>query len=172
MNPAVLDDPVERRRLDPGGMLGSVAGLPEHCREAWVAAQSLELPPHYSGIKQIVDALFSDHRLLQEAALVEVQNGTPKAGQASKAVDYLTNLGFPSDSLVAANAASTSYAATEIIDFTGKTYTTERLADWFGVSKERIRRSTAADAALRTTPAADILVILGQDVNLDSATRR
>lgn len=56
MNPAVLDDPAERRRLDPGGMLAHIAGLPEQCRKAWGAAQSLELPAAYVDINQIVVA--------------------------------------------------------------------------------------------------------------------
>src|SRR3972149_4947165 len=56
MTPAVLDDPEERRRLDPGGMLQSVPGLPEQCREAWAAAQALELPPDYTDPYQVVVA--------------------------------------------------------------------------------------------------------------------
>lgn len=56
MNLDILDNPEERQRLDPGGMLRSVAGLPEQCREAWAAAQALELPREYAGIKQVVIA--------------------------------------------------------------------------------------------------------------------
>lgn len=40
----VLDDPNTLDRLDPGGMLGAIAALPEQCREAWEAAQSFEVP--------------------------------------------------------------------------------------------------------------------------------
>jgi glucose/mannose-6-phosphate isomerase len=56
MNPAVLDDAAERRRLDPGGMLASVAGLPEQCRDAWAAAQSWELPAAFADVNKIVVA--------------------------------------------------------------------------------------------------------------------
>jgi len=56
MKSAVLDDPEERRRLDPGGMLAAVAGLPDQCRDAWTAAQSLDLPASYSRIKRIMVA--------------------------------------------------------------------------------------------------------------------
>ncbi len=56
MNPPIFDNPGERRRLDPGGMLAVVAGLPEQCRDAWSAARSLDLPARYSGIKRIVIA--------------------------------------------------------------------------------------------------------------------
>ena len=38
MSERVLDDAEARRTLDPGGMLDSVAGLPQQCRDAWLAA--------------------------------------------------------------------------------------------------------------------------------------
>lgn len=56
MNPNTLDDPQEYGRIDPGGMLQYVSDLPEHCRAAWAASQSLELPPGCAGIKKIVVA--------------------------------------------------------------------------------------------------------------------
>jgi glucose/mannose-6-phosphate isomerase len=40
----VLDDAAERGRLDPGGMLDEVGGLPEQCREAWAAAEAFKVP--------------------------------------------------------------------------------------------------------------------------------
>jgi len=40
----ILDDPDARSRLDPSGMLEAVHSLPEQCREAWVAANALEVP--------------------------------------------------------------------------------------------------------------------------------
>ncbi|HEU4760577.1 MAG TPA: bifunctional phosphoglucose/phosphomannose isomerase [Dehalococcoidia bacterium] len=50
----VLDDAAARARLDPGGMLAAVAGLPQQCRDAWAAAADLELPPDYTQIDRIV----------------------------------------------------------------------------------------------------------------------
>jgi glucose/mannose-6-phosphate isomerase len=35
-------------------MLGSITGLPQQCRDAWAAAQALQLPPDYRDIDQIV----------------------------------------------------------------------------------------------------------------------
>ncbi len=111
----------------------------------------------------IVEALFSDHQLLQEAALVEVQNGAGADGLASRAVDYLSGFGFPPDALTAATgAAGAVRPQTEIIDFSGKEYTVDRLASLLSVPPERVRRARADDGALRTTNA-DILVILGAD---------
>lgn len=125
------------------------------------------LLPSEAGVKQIVDAFISDNRLLAEAAIVEVQNGTGVQGQASKGVEYFTSLGIPHTSLIAVNAATTGQVRTEIIDYTGKQYTAERLAGWMSVPKDRIRRSTEADLLLRNSQA-DIVVILGSDAKIES----
>ncbi len=54
MNVEILDDAQAQRRLDPGGMLESIKGLPEQCRQAWAAAAPLALPADYAGIDRIV----------------------------------------------------------------------------------------------------------------------
>ncbi len=54
MRGEVLDNAEARRRLDPGGMLDSVAGLPEQCADAWHAAQRWELPKDYSQVERIL----------------------------------------------------------------------------------------------------------------------
>jgi glucose/mannose-6-phosphate isomerase len=48
-----FDDPAALARLDPGGMLGYLRGLPEQCRDAWDAAQGLSLPASYQEIDRI-----------------------------------------------------------------------------------------------------------------------
>ena len=126
------------------------------------------LLPSPEGIKQIVDAFMSDNRLRTENATVEVQNGTDQAGQATKAVEYLTQLGIPHASLIPANALDTNHAKTEIIDFAGKPYTADRIASWLGIPKERVRKGSDADLTMRTSQA-DIVVILGNDAKLESA---
>ena len=49
-----LDNAEELRKLDPGGMLGALRGLPEQCREAWEKASGLKLPAGYQEIDRIV----------------------------------------------------------------------------------------------------------------------
>ena len=127
------------------------------------------LLPSAEGIKQIVDAFISDNRLLQEGAVVEVQNGTDEEGRATLAVEYFVSLGLPLDSLSAISAAELGHTRTEIIDYTGKSYTAKRLADWLGLPKDRVRKPTAADEAIRISAAADIVVILGTDARLETA---
>lgn len=50
----VLDDARALRKLDPGGMLGALRGLPAQCREAWDTARGLKLPDSYDEIDRIV----------------------------------------------------------------------------------------------------------------------
>jgi len=56
MNLEILDSAEERRRRDPGGMLQAIAGLAGQCRDAWAAAQALELPAAYRDIDRIIIA--------------------------------------------------------------------------------------------------------------------
>jgi glucose/mannose-6-phosphate isomerase len=48
-----LDDAGGLSRLDPGGMLTCLRGLPEQCQEAWQAAKGLELPASFQEIDRI-----------------------------------------------------------------------------------------------------------------------
>ncbi|HEY5639720.1 MAG TPA: bifunctional phosphoglucose/phosphomannose isomerase, partial [Dehalococcoidia bacterium] len=48
-----LDDPVTLAKLDPGGMLTCLRGLPDQCRDAWKTARDLDLPASYQEIDRI-----------------------------------------------------------------------------------------------------------------------
>lgn len=113
-------------------------------------------------VQQIVRALMGDKQLLEEEALIEVQNATGADGLAPRLVEYLTSLGFSASSMIATNAVDeTARPETDVINFSGKDYTVERLASLLAVPPERIHDAEPDDAVLRTTDA-DILVILGQ----------
>jgi LCP family protein required for cell wall assembly len=129
------------------------------------------LLPSEKGIQQIVNGLLSDAKVEQERARVEIQNGTDRQGLAQRAASFLnTNLRIPAESLLASNAATSNHTKTEIVDFTGKRYTAERIAGVLGVPKDRVRSPTAADSALRTDASADIVVILGSDAKVDTSS--
>lgn len=49
----VLDDAAALAKLDPGGMLVCLRGLPDQCREAWKTARDLELPASYQEIDRV-----------------------------------------------------------------------------------------------------------------------
>jgi LCP family protein required for cell wall assembly len=123
------------------------------------------------GIQQIVEALFSDQQILEEGAMVEVQNGTGEPGLATSVVDYLVNLGLPRSSLVTSNAPEQIVGQpSAILDYTGKRYTAQRLAEWLGLPVDRVRSATAGDAALKSNSEADIVLIVGTDVDINRLT--
>ncbi len=125
------------------------------------------LLPSEPGIKQIVQALTSDHHVEEENATIELQNGTERQGLSQRVVDSLNSIGIKQVKMI--SAPDTNHAKTEIVDFSGKRYTAERIADVLGVSKDRsIRDSTAADTAMRSDPKADIVVIIGSDAKVDT----
>ena len=122
------------------------------------------------GIQQVVEALFSDQQILGEGALVEVQNGTGEPGLATSVVDYLAGLGLPRSFLVTSNAPAQDLdRPSAILDYTGKRYTAEKLAEWLGLPADRIRSVGPKDVALKTSEA-DIVLIVGADINLDRLT--
>ncbi len=137
------------------------------CTTPWVTpAGANVLLPSEEGCKRIVDALFYDQELAAEGAVVEVRDGTTSDEDvAAQAVTLLTNLGFPQGSVVEFKGQASTVASTEIIDYTGKTYSASRIAEWLGVPTSAVRDSTPLDADLRTTNA-DIVVYLGDDANL------
>jgi hypothetical protein len=122
------------------------------------------LLPSEAGIKTIVEALMSDNKLQQDAAVVQVQAQTQDQGQ--RAVEFLASLGIPQTSITSSGFADVVPSQTQIIDFGGKHYTAERIAGWLSVPKERVRKPTANDRRPADT---DIVVLLGPDAKLDSA---
>jgi LCP family protein required for cell wall assembly len=123
------------------------------------------LLPSPEGIRQLVDAFLFDSRLIQENATVEVQNETSSPDLATRAGNYLVSLGLPQSNVVASEGA-VPVTGTEIVVFTGKHYTAERIAGWLGISTEKIRVATLADEALRST-ASDILILVSDDVEVE-----
>ena len=122
------------------------------------------------GIQQVVEALFFDQQILGEGALVEVQNGTGEPGLASRVIEYLVDLGLPRSSLVTSNAPEQDLALpSAILDYTGKRYTAERLAEWLGLATDRIRSAGPEDVALKNSEA-DIVLIVGVDISIDRLT--
>jgi len=116
-------------------------------------------------VQQIVAALFTGQQVEANSAVVEVQNSSGADGLATQVVTYFTEFGFSPDSVSATSAADGAVQPqTEIIDFTGKDSTAQRVANLLGVPTSQIRPATAADQALATVANVDIVVILGQDV--------
>ena len=113
-------------------------------------------------VQQLVGALFSDQRLNEEAAHVEIQSAY---GLIEPVLGYLTQFGFAAGSLTAASAVDGDVKQlTVIIDFTGKAHTVERLADLLDVDPDQIRSADDGDERLVTNGDTDIVVIMGADM--------
>ncbi len=113
-------------------------------------------------VQQLVGALFSDQRLNEEAAHVEIQSSF---GLTEPVLGYLTRFGFAAGSLTAASTVSRDVVPlTLIIDFTGKAHTVERLADLLEVDPDQIRSAADGDERLITNGDTDIVIIMGADM--------
>lgn len=93
--------------------------------------------------------------LANEAATVEVQNGTATGGLAASAADFLRGQGV--NVTTVGNADRFDYASTVIVDYTGKPYTAKWLADTFHVSPSSILAGNNPNSDV------DVRVILGAD---------
>ncbi len=130
------------------------------------------LIPNRTPIRELVTGLFGGpaptsvaspsekETIAQEAARIELQNGTLTPGLAQRTAEYLQNLGYLVVSF--SNADRFDYATSVIIDYSGKTNTANWLAKRCGVLPEDIRRYTGIQSQV------DVRVILGQDFALPS----
>jgi hypothetical protein len=115
-------------------------------------------------VRRMVAEVFADQVAEGEQASVEVQNGTGADGLAGTAVEYLTTSGVEGASLTAGNTTDGQVRPlTEIVDFSGRPETVQRLATLLNVPANRIRQGGPSDGSLRNSPATDVVVILGAE---------
>lgn len=122
-------------------------------------------------VRSIVSSLFLDRQILDEHAVIEIQNGSARPGMATNVVNYLTTLGLPASDLHVTSNRRNSAGQSLILDFSGKPYTAQKLAEWLGLPSDRVRPATAEDSALRSRSDADIVVILGPDAKVGPSVR-
>lgn len=108
---------------------------------------------------KVMAEVFSDPRVRNESASIEVQNGTNRSGLAGATAASLKNLGYKV--VRVSNASRSDYKESTIIDFKGKKATTASLAQLLEVSSKNIR-SGSADSGVDV----DILVILGENAKI------
>lgn len=94
-------------------------------------------------------------QLANEAARIELQNGTPTSTLAQDAAAELRGKGF--NVVLYDNASRFDSADTTLVVYADKPYTVETLASELGVRPENVRREAGSHADI------DILVILGRD---------
>ena len=105
-----------------------------------------------------------------EPVRVEVQNGTGSEGLASRVVRYIAARGYPVDDLNAANTTDgIAHGESLIIDIDGSHEQNRLLlARWLDIDLDNVRAATTDEAATFAGMNADILIILGTDVDYDS----
>ena len=127
------------------------------------------LIPNRERIRELVDELFAEPTanghpadapvdlLIQEAAKLEVLNGTGDVGLAERTAAYLSKQGYLIGSY--ANADRSDYAQTIIIDYAGKPQTVKSLAELLKVPTENIRSESHSMGV-------NVRVILGRDYSV------
>jgi polyisoprenyl-teichoic acid--peptidoglycan teichoic acid transferase len=128
------------------------------------------LAPNAVEIRKAMAQLLADPIIKSEAARIELQNGTAKAGLTTKANDYLTDMGC--NVLKVSSADRPDYKTTQIQVLSDKKATAAMIADALKVGQQSIvvvPRATPPAAATNTPQKTvsdtgpDIRVILGQD---------
>lgn len=137
----VLDNSVD------GGLISSSAG-------GMYILQPRAGLGEYSEIQAIAHNIFKDPYLLQEAAIIEVRNGTTTAGLASQAAEVLENYNYNIQSIINAKALTET---TRIVDYTNgqKPFTIQFLQQRMGV------KVITANPPEGST--IEIAIILGED---------
>jgi hypothetical protein len=133
-------------------------------------------------VHQIVSALFEDKTdgtgsvttdgaaATPEPVNVQIQNGTGTEGLAASVMGFIAGKGYPQGDLNATNVFDgRSHATSEILDLDG---THQRnayiLASWLNIPVSQVRDATAAErAAMSVAAPADIVIVLGSDVNFE-----
>jgi LCP family protein required for cell wall assembly len=147
INSVVIDETMTTRQLTPDG---ADVLLPNRDLIREAVNQLLGNPNPTSTAVQSDTALVA-----QEAAKIDIQNGTLTPGLAQRTADSLKSKGYNVVSV--SNADRSDYAKTILIDYSGKENTVRMLTQLFQVAKENVRR----EQGIQGGP--DIRVILGRD---------
>jgi len=118
--------------------------------------------PHYNGtllletVRQVLEGLANKDadQLVNGTLSVEILNGTPKIGLATRTASLFRNFGY--EILSAKNADNTTQAETTIIDRTGNPDQAQKLADLIRCGKIITQTDAPAGSAM-------ITIILGKD---------
>ncbi len=132
-------------------------------KNSQVGAASVVVPVagigNYSAIQAFVRSIFVDGYIKQEAATIQIENGTTQLNKAKLVSELLKSYNYNVVSVIAADA--TTYKNTQIIDLSNgkKPYTIQYLEKRFGVKATAQAQGAAAQDS--TTP--DVRIIVGTD---------
>ena len=153
------------RETDPSKITSKVLDIDTTglVKNSQVGAASVVVPVagigNYSAIQAFVRSIFVDGYIKQEAATIQVENGTAQLNKAQLVSELLKSYNYNVISVVPADA--TSYKKTQIIDSSrgSKPYTIQYLEKRFGVKAT----PAAQDSAEQKPAAADVRIIVGTD---------
>ncbi|HXF52174.1 MAG TPA: LCP family protein [Dehalococcoidia bacterium] len=101
-----------------------------------------------------------------DPGLVEVQNGAGVEGLAAAVARYIVAKGVDPADVVTSNATDgLSHSRTEIIVLDGRLEAAARIAQWLGLDESRVRAASFGDEVTPANPDANIVVILGTDLD-------
>jgi len=136
-------------------------------REAVYPCQDCEaayLLADWDKVEELEARVFVDGPLQAEGAMIEVQNGTGQPGLAASFARALLSRGLLPEAIKTSDGEYQDY--TRIISLNGKVYTAQKLAEWLGLSQDRIIMADDAEAAPYMGRGVDIVVILGADAGV------
>ena len=153
------------RETDPSKITSKVLDIDTTglVKNSQVGAASVVVPVagigNYSAIQAFVRSIFVDGYIKQEAATIQVENGTAQLNKAQLVSELLKSYNYNVISVVPADA--TSYKKTQIIDSSkgSKPYTIQYLEKRFGVKAT----PAAQDSAEQKPAVADVRIIVGTD---------
>ncbi len=147
----------------------SLAGAVYPCPASMCGGAAMLLADQ-AKVEEIKARIFGDVRIQAEAAVIKIVNGTETPDLAGEFATYVQSKGIPEDKIVIDEEANGKlYNNTIVINFGQKDVTSESIAEWLSLSSTRIKTPadlTASELAQFEDSTADIVVVLGSDVNL------
>lgn len=135
-----------------------------------ICGAAQELLPIPEKVEEVKARIFGDVRIQAEAAVIKIMNGTETPDLAGEFATYVQSKGIPEEKIVIDEEANGKfYNNTIVINFGEKDVTSESIAEWLSLSSTRIKTPaglTASELAQFEDATADIVVVLGSDVNL------
>ncbi len=127
-------------------------------------------------VEALVKSLFTDpagapgQQVVEaQPARVQFQNGTDTDGLATRVLNYVATRGYPVEDMFSANVYDEQlHTTSEIIDLKGDFQKNRlQLAGWLGIDPTMARAATDDEISALNGVEADIIVILGSDVDFD-----
>ncbi len=121
-------------------------------------------------VEEIKARIFGDVRVQAEAAVIKIVNGTETPDLAAQFAEYLKMQGIPDEKIVIdEQAGGNLYNNTIVVNFRKKDVTSNQIAEWLKLADTRVKKVaelTPSEVRQYQDSAADVVVVLGSDVNL------